>query len=157
MPPTDSDLELYGHLSPGDEWAVPGGFAYGDLDAPRLSGTRLAAFERCFLGIGSFGHVPTVEVAEIDEAELETLKLQLAMSMVSKLGAPGLGAALSVAADEIAYTLSLATLPPGTRLVLEREWADDGIREDIKRVQPPRPQVDHGEVRLWAAAEKTDL
>lgn len=156
LAPRVDDMLAYGDVSPGDEWAVPGGFAYGDGVPDAREPRRRAAFEQCFLGVESFAHAAAVEVAEIDADELGRLRMQLALQMVGRLGAPGLGAALPVADDEIAYTLEIAELPVGTRLVIERSVDAAGeIHETLKRLQPPADAVaaaiDHASVRLWGA------
>ena len=157
LAPRVDDMIVYGQVSPGDEWAVPGGFAYGDGVPGPGERARRAAFEQCFLGVESFAHVAVVEVAEIDAADLAQLRVQLALQMVNRLGAPGLGAALPVADDEIAYTLEIAELPVGTRLVIERSVDEDGeIHESLRRVQVPAQEgagagggLDHEALRLW--------
>ncbi|WP_295538788.1 DUF6505 family protein [uncultured Thiohalocapsa sp.] len=151
LPPSDEDRQLYTPVSPGDEWAVPGSFAYAGVDPASLPDSLQASFAHCFLGIDSFAHASVVEVAEIDQAELDGLRLQLALAMVQRLGAPGLGAALPVAEDEIAYALSLAVLPVGTQLLLEREWRDGDIQENVHRLQPAPNPLDHSQLRMFGS------
>lgn len=127
------------------EWAIPGGFNFWDVPAERLDDN----FRHGFLGLASFAWSPVVEIAEIDEGELDQVRLQLAMHLVKAHGAPGLAAAYDHVDEEIAHTQALCTAPAGTLLTVERRLDGDEIREDYKRLQRARTEVDHSGVRIW--------
>ena len=63
----DSDTQVYEQVSRPGEWAVPGSFAFLDMDAESLQGKQLQAFKSGFLGTQSFGWTTLVEIAEIDD------------------------------------------------------------------------------------------
>lgn len=127
------------------EWAVPGGFNFWDRPESQLGDD----FRHGFFGLETFAWSPVVEVAEIDDGELDRLRLQLAMHLVKVHGAPGLGAAYAYVEQEIAHAQSLCTVPTGTLLTVERRLDGDDIHEDYKRVQMAASEIDHSTVRIW--------
>lgn len=127
------------------EWAVPGGFNFWDIPAERLDDN----FRHGFFGLESFAWGPLVEIAEIDDGELDQLRLQLAMHLVKAHGAPGLGAAYAYVDQEIEQTQALCDAPTGTLLAVSRRLEGDDIHEDFQRVQTASTEVDHSGVRIW--------
>ena len=51
----ESDAQVYEQASQPGEWAVPGSFAFLDMDPDTLHGKQLQAFKSGFLGTQSFG------------------------------------------------------------------------------------------------------
>lgn len=127
------------------EWAIPGTFNFWDIPGEQLDDR----FRHGFYGLHSFAWSPVVEIAEIDDGELDQLRLQLAMHLVKAHGAPGLGAAFSYVDQELEQTQGLCAAPLGTLLIVNRRLAGDDIHEDYKRVQLARQEVNHDDVRIW--------
>jgi len=143
-----SDAEVYEHAAEPGEWAVPGAFAFLDDGENSLTGKRLQAFRHGFLGTTSFGWASLVEVAEIEDDELQQVIDRLAQHFVRAHGAPHIAAALPAAAEEVDYASSICSHPPHTVLMLERELGDEGIVENMKVVRPADGS-DHTRVKIW--------
>lgn len=142
----ESDTHIFEAPAAPGEWAVPGGFAFADVDPDDLSGVDLIAFGQTFLGLSSFGRATLVQVTDATPAAVETATEALARHFVDRWGAPDIDAARPVAADEIAFTAELcAGHAPGQLLALEREVGDDGVIERFRAVERPRG-LDHGKV-----------
>jgi len=146
-----SDAEVYERAAEPGEWAVPGSFAFLDDTPQALAGKRLQAFRSGFLGTTSFGWCTLVEVAEIDDDELEQVIDRLAQHFVREHGAPHIAAALPAAAEEADYASGICTHPLHTLLAIEREFADDGVVESLKVVRPPDAS-DHDALKLFGPA-----
>ncbi len=142
-----SDQNVFSRAALPGELAVTGSFAFADLDPEKLSAKGRQAFRNAWLGLDSFGHATLVEIAEVDERELDRAVERLAALFVSDFGAPDMPAALPVAQDEVSYTASLCTHETGVLLAIEREVAAEGIRERVYPVAPQDPL--HGGIRLW--------
>ncbi len=142
-----SDQNVFARAALPGEPAVTGSFAFADLDPQTLSPKGRQAFRNAWLGLDSFGHATLVEIAEVDERELDRAVERLAVLFVSDYGAPDMPAALPVAQDEVAYAASLCTYEPGMLLAIEREMTAEGIRERVHPVAPADPL--HGGIRLW--------
>jgi hypothetical protein len=146
-----SDDHVYDRTAGPDEWAVPGGFAFAALtDVP--SGRARQAFSNGLLSLESFGRSTFVAVAEIDDVELARLTEGLARHFVSDYGAPEIAAALSVAREEIAFTVELCRdAPVNTVLAVQRSFDEEGrIRERFHSVAAPAVDV---HTRVWDVVE----
>jgi len=132
----NSDIEVFEIAAEPGEWAVPGGFEFLDDDAATLTGKRLQAFKSGFLGIGSFGRVTLVSIAETSEDDYRSAVEQLAAYLLEHYRAPDLETALRVAGDEVRYSESLCEYDIDTLLGLERDFTDDGISERFKKFVP---------------------
>lgn len=142
-----SDAHIFDTPAAPGEIAVPGAFAFADVEPAGLSGKELIAFGQTFLGLESFGRATLVQVARAEAAEVETSLRALARHFVERYGAPDLEAALPVARDELAYAESLCDgAEPGQLLAVERERGEDGVVERIRAVKRP-DAMDHG--RVW--------
>jgi hypothetical protein len=130
---------------------VPGSFVFLDDDEATLTGKRLQAFRHGFLGTGSFGWSSLVEVAEIEEDELQQVIDRLAQQLVRAFGAPHIAAALPAAGEEADYAASICSHPLHTVLTLERELTDEGIVESM-RVVRPADGSDHQAIKLFGPA-----
>jgi len=147
----DSDSRAYEHASQPGEWAVPGSFAFLDVDANSMQGKRLQAFKSGFLGTQSFGWTTLVEIAEIGDDEYQQVIDRLAAHFMEHYGAPHIAAALPAAGEEAHYASVICEYPLNTLLAIEREFGEDGIVESLKVVKPNAG--DHGDVKLWAIEE----
>ncbi len=149
----DSDERVYETPARPGEWAVPGAFAFLDLEIDRLGGKAREAFRHGFLGTESFGWSTLVRVDEISDAEYAAVIERLAAHFVQQYGAPNLEAARVAAAEEAAFASSICNYPPQTLLMLEREPGEDGIAENFRVVQAPDP-FDHGRVKVWTMVDE---
>jgi hypothetical protein len=129
----DSDSQVYERSALPGEWAVPGSFAFLDMDRGEMTSKQRQAFGRGFLGTESFGWSTLVEVAEIDAA-------------------PNLDAALPLANEEATFAASICDHELHTLLALERESNEDGIAERFKVVQLPSA-AGHENVKLWTLVD----
>ncbi len=145
-----SDLNVFDRPCEAGEWAVPGSFAYAELDPTRLEGKAQLAFKSAWLGLTSFGHSTLVEVAEVDEAEFFAAVEALARHLQEHYGAPNLGLALTAARSELDDAAALCDHKTGTLLSLERQPGDEGIIERIRVIQPERAG-DHA--KIWQIVE----
>ncbi len=144
----DSDSQVYEKPALPGEWAVPGSFAFLDIDLSEMTGKQRQAFGRGFLGTESFGWSTLVEVAEIGAVEYEAVVQRLANHFVNHCGAPNLDAALPLANEEATFAASICDHRLHTLLALERESNEDGIAERFKVVQLPSA-AGHDDVKLW--------
>lgn len=127
----DSDDRLLvetGGAAQDGEWVVSGGYAVCDLPA----GHRVARC-RCdttFVAAGARRRCTIAEVADIDAAAYEQVKVALARHFLDDLGAPSPEAARAAAEDECAYTADLAGgFPPEVWITVRREPTDEGVGE----------------------------
>lgn len=144
----DSDSQVYEKASEPGEWAVPGSFAFLDLDPQSLAGKQLQAFNSGFLATRSFGWTTLVEIAEIDDDEYQQVIDRLAQHFMEHYGAPHIAAALPAAGEEAHYATTICEYPLGTLLAIERDFGEEGIVESLKVIKPNAG--DHSKVKLWA-------
>ncbi len=144
----DSDSQVYETACEPGEWAVPGSFAFLDLDPQSLTGKQQQAFMSGFLGTRSFGWATLVEIAEIDDDEYQQVIDRLAAHFMEHYGAPHIAAALPVAGEEADYATTICEYPLGTLLAIERNFGEEGIVESLKVVKPNAG--DHSKMKLWA-------
>ncbi len=142
----NSDLQVFARAAGPGEWAVPGSFAFADLDRGQLTGKEKLALASGWLGTESFGRSSLVEVAEIDEAGFYELVERLARHFVEAYGAPSLTAALPAARAEADYTLGLSDHKLHSLLAIEREPGPAGLTERVRVIRPERA-ADHA--RIW--------
>lgn len=147
-----SDSHIFPLAAEAGEWAVPGTFAFLDLDPAEVDRKQRLAFTSGWLGCQSFGRSTLVEVAEIEESDFFALVERLARHFVERYGAPDLAAALPVAREELDLAASLAEEHKvGTLLAIAREVAEDGaIREAYRVIQPSRAE-EHA--KIWTIME----
>jgi hypothetical protein len=149
-----SDVEVYERAAEAGEWAIPGTFVFSHTDAAKLTGKPRQAFVHGFLGLQSFGWATLVEVGEIAEAEYQILIDALALHFVARYGAPDVAAALPIARQEIEFAAGLCDHELHTLLAVEREMAEDGIRERFKVIRPAGDGILHN--TAWEAAGGPD-
>jgi len=148
----DSDTRIFEKVSEPGEWAVPGSFAFLDVDASELTGKQLQAFKSGFLGTRSFGWSTLVEIAEIDDDEYQEVIDRLAAHFIEDYGAPHIAAALPAAGEEADYAATICEYPLHTLLAIERELSEEGIVESLKVVRPPSG-ADHANMKIWSVEE----
>ena len=133
----DSDLSVFDMPAEPGEWAIPGTFAYSNWTEDDLSGKARQAFAHGWLGLDSFGRGSVTAVTTLTEAERDGLIDLLAFHFTEAWGAPNIEAARPVAEQEIAQMVELcADLDINTLMVIERELADDGVKERFRMVPP---------------------
>ncbi|HLQ86178.1 MAG TPA: DUF6505 family protein [Salinisphaeraceae bacterium] len=128
-----SDEQVFPQAAQADEWAVPGGFAFsfGHDDPATFTGKQRQAFANGFLGLNSFGRATLVTVADCRREDYAVALEVLTAHLLAHYGAPDAAAARRVAADELAYGISLCEQPVNTLLSLRRELTADGIEESF--------------------------
>jgi len=144
----DSDLQVFDRAATPGEWAVPGSFAFLDVeDADQLPRKRRQAFGQGLLGTESFGWTSLVEVAEIPEPEYKGVVERLAHHFVAHYGAPDLDEALAAAREEAEYTASVAEHDLHTLLAIERDVGEQGVVENLKVIH--LTGADHSRLKIW--------
>ncbi len=147
----DSDTQIYEPVSRPGEWAVPGSFAFLEMDAQALEGKQWQAFKSGFLGTHSFGWTTLVEIAEISDDEYQQVIDRLAAHFMEHYGAPHIAAALPAAGEEAHYAVTICEYPLNTLLAIERHFGEEGIVESVKVIKPNAGI--HSDVKLWAIEE----
>ncbi|MGH7002444.1 MAG: DUF6505 family protein [Alphaproteobacteria bacterium] len=143
-----TDETVFERAAAPDELAVAGAFLFADEPPEQRSGKRRQAFRNGFLGIESFGFATFVCIAEMAESEFGRAVDLLAYRFFAELGAPDLAVAREAATAEVEFAAGLCTHPINTVIAVEREQAEDGVRERFRVVRPPRER-DHA--RIWTA------
>ncbi|MFQ5783820.1 MAG: DUF6505 family protein [Alphaproteobacteria bacterium] len=147
----ETDVRVFERAAEPGEWAVPGAFAFADLDPAGLTGKLRQAFVHGFLGTSSFGRSTLVEIAEIDETAYHEVTQRLALHFIADYGAPDLAAALPAAREEAAFAAGLCEHGLHTLIAVERELGDDGIVERFRVIEPARA-TDHA--KIWSIIEE---
>ena len=147
----DSDVQVYERAAEPGEWAVPGSFAFLEMDPEEMSGKTLQAFQHGFLGTQSFGWSTVVEIAEISDDEYQQVVDRLAAHLMSDYGAPHIAAALPVAGEEAEYASLICEHELHTLLAIQREFGDEGIEESLKVIRPNA--ASHEGLKIWGVEE----
>jgi hypothetical protein len=137
-----SDTFIFERAAEPGEWAVPGGFAFFDVDPAGLDGKARVAFRSGFLGIASLGFSTLVQIVAATETDRAAAIEQLAGHLVARFGAPDLATARRAAAEELDFAASLTDHPPDTLIAMHRVHADGAIRETFRTLKPrdgPKP------------------
>ena len=139
----ESDARVFPRAAESGELAVPGAFAFSDVEEAALTGKLRQAFANGWLGLESFGRATFVAVAEVAPGERDQAVMRLASHFVSDWGAPSLEAALPAAEEEVAYTASLCEAHrPNTLLVVERRLEAEGVREAFRVIEVAEARID---------------
>ena len=139
----ESDRNVFARPAETGEWAIPGGFEFSNWTEAELVGKARQAFANGWLGLDSFGRATFVAVAQIENAERDALIERLAGHFVTYYGAPDVGAARGVAAEEIGYMIELCEdHSPNTLLAVGRELTDAGVKEGFRAIQPGEAELD---------------
>jgi hypothetical protein len=131
-----SDTFIFERAAEPGEWAVPGGFAFFDVDPATLDGKARVAFRSGFLGISSLGFSTLVQIVAASEADRAAAIEQLASQLVARFGAPDLATARRAATEEFDFAASLTDHPPDTLVAMHRVYADGAIRETFRTLKP---------------------
>ncbi len=124
----NSDAELYqqGGACDEDEWVTSGGFAVCDLAQGYRCEPRCYC-DASFMSLTRRARCTIAEVIEIEDADLEIFKDQMAQHLLLDWKAPDFDAARGVAEEEINYTAELAaTFPSEVWITVNRSQASDG-------------------------------
>ena len=139
----DSDTRAFALAAEPHEWAISGAFAFSNLAEADLTGKLRQEFANGWLGLESFGRATFVAVAEISEAEYARCTEALARHFVERYGAPDIGSALPVAAEEMLFMRSMCEdHDPNTLLVVERELVSAGVSERFRSIRPADAPLD---------------
>ena len=132
----ESDARIFEHPAEPGEWAISGAFAFSNWTEAELVGKARQSFANGWLGLGSFGRATLVAVAEITDAEYAAQTEILARHFVDAWGAPEIGAALPVAAEEMRFMREMCDdHDPNTLLVVERRLVEAGVSEAFRAIQ----------------------
>ncbi|MES0812169.1 DUF6505 family protein [Roseibium sp. SCPC15] len=147
----DSDRNVYFSPARTGEWCLSGGFEFSDWTQADLTGKARQAFANGWLGLETFGRVTFVAITPIEEHEFNALVDRLAQHFVDVYGAPSVEAALGVAAEELAYMAELcAEHDENTLLAVQRELAEEGVKESYSAIAPQVAELDlvavHGDL-----------
>ena len=147
----DSDRNVYFSPARTGEWCLSGGFEFSDWTQADLTGKARQAFANGWLGLETFGRVTFVAITPIEEPEFNALVDRLAQHFVDVYGAPSVEAARSVAAEELAYMAELcAEHDENTLLAVQRELAEEGVKESYSAIAPQVAELDlvavHGDL-----------
>lgn len=123
------------------EWAVTGAFRWAHRDPARFARRELAAFRDSWFGLASFAPAAVVEIAMIAPDALEAAARRLAAHLLEAWQAPDAETAAETAFEEIAFAQALCDQPPGTRLLLEREFNEQGLIERAVVADPARERA----------------
>ena len=147
-----SDMNVFEHAAEPDQWAIPGGFYFTNLQEDDLKGKTKQAFSNGFLSLETFGFSTFVSVADINPDEITNTTHELAQNFVEAYGAPDLSAALSVAEQEISFVVEMcAEVPINTIFALGRYFDENGeVREEFRIVEAPREAV---HTKVWEIVE----
>jgi hypothetical protein len=133
----DSDTRVFETAADSHEWAISGAFAFSDWTEDRLTGPARQEFANGWLGLESFGRATFVAVADITPAEYAAATAALAQHFVTAYGAPSIGAALPVAAEEMRFMQEMCDdHDPTTLLVVERQLVEAGVSESFRAIRP---------------------
>ncbi|MEI6738487.1 MAG: DUF6505 family protein, partial [Pseudomonadota bacterium] len=128
----DSDAELYATSAAcdEDEWVCTGGFTVCDL----ASGYRCEPRCYCdtsFLSITRRARVTLAEVVDVNVADLEIFKDQLAQHLLFDWKAPDFETARAIAEEEIDYTTETASgFPTEVWITVKRSPGIDGAIDE---------------------------
>jgi hypothetical protein len=148
-----SDTHVYEHAAEPEEWAVSGAFAFAGADPDSLNAKQRQAFARGFLGTTSFGRSTFVCVAEISDAEYQSVVAALADHAVSAYGAPDIETAMTAAREEAEFAASLCDHKINTLLSVERDIEDGRIVERFRVVHPP---AEPRHAKIWTIADDVE-
>lgn len=144
-----TDARVFSRAAEPGEWAIPGGFAFADLEPEALTGKTKQEFATGFLGLDSFGWSSVACVAPIGEDEYAAAVERLAKHLLDHFGAPDADTARDAARGEIEFAASLCDHPVNTLLMVARRLVDGEIREGF-RAMPPRGAALHQ--TIWEIA-----
>lgn len=149
----DSDKNVFDASATSGEAAISGGFAFTGITKADLTGKTRQAFANGFLGVPSFGRSTFASIAELNEAEVESLKASLTWHFIEVYGAPDAEAAGVAAQAEIDFIAELCQAKPvNTVFAIRRELANDGaIREEYREIEAPAGEAPHA--RIWDVVE----
>jgi hypothetical protein len=153
----DSDDRVFDVGAAAGEWAVSGAFAFAHLAEPDIKGKVKQAFANGFLGLTSFGRATFATVGEATDDDRENIEGDLARHFIDAYGAPDLSTALPTARDEVAFIEELCRdLPLNTVFTVRRVLVDGAVKEEFRRIEPPRGEAAHA--RVWTVErDETDM
>lgn len=147
-----SDTHVFDHAAEPDEWAIPGGFLFGDDEQESLTGKRKQAFSNGFFSLQRFGHSTFVSVAEISDEVFEGVTQDLARYFADHANAPSREVALKAAGQELDFVCEMCSqVPINSIFALRRYLDDDGhIREEFSIIDAPGAKP---HARVWEVVE----
>ncbi len=139
----ESDMNAFHSPARTGEWCISGGFEFSNWGEGDLEGKARQAFANGWLGLETFGRVTFVAVTQIEPAEFEQVRQNLADHFVRLYGAPSAEAALDVAQAEIDHMSEMcADHPPNTLLTVARELTGAGVHEAFRVITPQETQLE---------------
>ena len=145
-----SDEKAFPLAAQPEEWALTGTFAFAHAEPQHLSNKEQLAFRNGWLGLSSFGRSTFVVVAEISHDQFEAVVSRLTKHIFEHYGAPNMLAAAEAARNEANYTADLCNHPLETMLGIEREFAEEGIKERIRAISKQSKTM---HAKIWAIVD----
>ena len=143
-----SDLNVFRSVAGPGEIAIPGSFAFVDMEYRKLTNKDKLAYQMSWLGVESFGFSTLVEIGYATSDVLDKAVERLAVHFVREYDAPSIAQALPVAREELSYAASLCEHDVGTILAIERQDGADGIVERIRPIDPSGLDMHQG-LKIW--------
>ena len=128
----NSDTELYRQhgACDEDEWVTSGGFAVCNLAVGYRCQPRCHC-DASFVSLTRRARCTIAEVVEVEDADLEIFKDQMAQHLLFDWKAPDFDTARGVAEEEINYTAELAaTFPAAVWVTVARSAGLDGAIDE---------------------------
>ena len=128
----NSDAELYqqGGACDEDEWVTSGGFAVCNLGEGYRCEPRCYC-DSSFMSLTRRARCTLAEVVEVEDADLEIFKDQMAQHLLFDWKAPDFDTARGVADEEINYTAELAaTFPTEVWITVTRSPGEEGAIDE---------------------------
>jgi hypothetical protein len=128
----NSDAELFrqGGACDEDEWVTSGGFAVCDLAEGYRCEPRCYC-DASFLSLTRRARCTIAEVVEVEDADLEIFKDQMAQHLLFDWKAPDFETAHDVAEEEINYTTELASsFPAEVWITVSRRPGEGGAIDE---------------------------
>ncbi|MEO0618037.1 MAG: DUF6505 family protein [Pseudomonadota bacterium] len=148
-----SDLQVYEHAAPVDEWAISGAGAFAALADDQIVGKVKQAFANGFTGVPSFAHSTFASVADMSDDARNQIEDALVARFQQHYGAPDEATARAAACAEMEEIFSLCDAALINTVFTVRRWfdADGEMREAFRTIQPPGDGPLHA--RVWAVVE----
>ena len=139
----ESDRSVFFSPARTGEWCIAGGFEFSDWTQGDLVGKARQAFANGWLGLETFGRVTFVAVTPVEAGEFEMLADRLAQHFVDVYGAPDMEQARPAALEELNFMAELCSEhDANTLLTVQRELADEGVRESFRAIEPQAAELE---------------
>jgi Family of unknown function (DUF6505) len=150
-----SDTFVFDRAAESGEWAVTGSSLFADVGPDELAPKMRTAFRSGFLGLRSMGFSTLVEVTQIGDDQLESIRIGFSRRISEMFGAP-MEVASELAEDELAFSSSLCDHDVGTVVAMHRRLDQGSIKEQFRTLHR-RDMPASGSDRLHAYARAFEI